>query len=110
MSEKTTAPARAPSLDRARVQHIAKLAALSLSDAEADRFAGELAAIVRYVEELDTVDTTNVAPTAHVQLERAPLREDVARPGLSHDDALAAAPRVQNEGFAVPGFVTPEEG
>ena len=110
MPEKTTPPARAGSLDRAQVQHIAKLAALSLSDTEADRFAGELAAIVRYVEELDTVDTTNVAPTAHVQLERAPLREDEARPGLSHHDALAAAPRVEHEGFAVPGFVTPAEG
>lgn len=110
MSDTTTPPARAASLDRARVHHIAKLAALSLSDAEADRFAGELAAIVRYVEELDTVDTSNVPPTAHVQLERAPLREDEARPGLSHDDALAAAPRVEHEGFAVPGFVTPTEG
>lgn len=92
-------------IDSARVHHIAKLAALSLSDAEAERFAHELDAIVRYVEELDTLDTSNVAPTAHVQLERASLREDEVLPGLSHDEALAGAPRVEHEGFAVPAFV-----
>ena len=92
-------------IDRARVHHIAKLAALSLSDAEAEGFAQELDAIVRYVEELDALDTSRVAPTAHVQLERAPLREDAVLAGLSRDEALAAAPRVEHDGFAVPAFV-----
>jgi aspartyl-tRNA(Asn)/glutamyl-tRNA(Gln) amidotransferase subunit C len=98
-------PSRDAPLDRARVHHIAKLAALSLTDAEADRFTGELSAIVRYVAELDGVDTAAVTPTAHVQLERAPLRADEALPGLSHEDALRAAPRVEHEGFAVPAFM-----
>ncbi|MGH7269529.1 MAG: Asp-tRNA(Asn)/Glu-tRNA(Gln) amidotransferase subunit GatC, partial [Polyangiaceae bacterium] len=58
----------APKLDRALVLHVAKLAALSVSDAEADRFAGELGRIVQHVEQLDTVDTAGIEPTAHLQL------------------------------------------
>jgi aspartyl-tRNA(Asn)/glutamyl-tRNA(Gln) amidotransferase subunit C len=92
-------------VDRALVLHVAKLASLSLSDAEADRFAGELARIIGLVEQLDLVDTRDVPPTAHVQLDRAPWRDDEPTPGLSHDDALAQAPRVEHGGFAVPTFV-----
>jgi aspartyl-tRNA(Asn)/glutamyl-tRNA(Gln) amidotransferase subunit C len=92
-------------LDRAAVLHVAKLASLSLSDDEADRFTEELARIVAYVDELATVDTAGVEPTAEVQLTRSAWRADEVEPGLSHDDALAAAPKVEHGGFAVPVFV-----
>jgi aspartyl-tRNA(Asn)/glutamyl-tRNA(Gln) amidotransferase subunit C len=95
----------APPIDRAMVQHVAKLASLSLSDDEADRFAAELARIVSYVEQLETLDTREVPPTAHVQLDRAPWREDEVKPCLTHEEALAQAPRAEEGGFAVPTFV-----
>jgi aspartyl-tRNA(Asn)/glutamyl-tRNA(Gln) amidotransferase subunit C len=95
----------APVVDRALVQHVAKLASLSLSPAEVDRFAAELARIVGYVEQLDGLDTTGVPPTAHVLLDRTPWREDEVVPCLTRDDALAQAPHVEGDGFAVPTFV-----
>ncbi|HEX4446912.1 MAG TPA: Asp-tRNA(Asn)/Glu-tRNA(Gln) amidotransferase subunit GatC [Polyangiaceae bacterium] len=95
----------APKISREVVLHVAKLASLSVSDAEADRFAGELARVVAYVEQLDAVDTRDVPPTANVQVERVALRADEVVPGLSHEDALAQAPRVESEGFAVPAFL-----
>jgi len=94
-----------PAIDRALVLHVAKLASLSLSDADADRLAGELAKIVGYVAQLDALDTRDVPPTAHLQIDRTPWRQDEPRPGLSHEDALAQAPRVEGDGFAVPAFV-----
>jgi aspartyl-tRNA(Asn)/glutamyl-tRNA(Gln) amidotransferase subunit C len=94
-----------PTIDGARVRHVAKLASLSLSDDEAARFAGELAKIVDYVAQLDALDTTGVPPTAHVLLDRMPLRADEPRACLTHEEALAQAPRVEGEGFAVPAFV-----
>lgn len=94
-----------PNIDGALVRHVAKLASLSLSEEEAARFAGELAKIVAYVAQLDALDTSGVPPTAHVLLDRMPLRPDEPRPCLGHDDALAQAPRVEGEGFAVPAFV-----
>jgi aspartyl-tRNA(Asn)/glutamyl-tRNA(Gln) amidotransferase subunit C len=95
----------AVTIDRARVLHVARLAGLSLSDEEADRFAGELARIVAYVEQLDEVDTTDVPPTATVQLRPAALRPDEVGDCLSHEEALRGAPRVEDGGFAVPAFV-----
>jgi aspartyl-tRNA(Asn)/glutamyl-tRNA(Gln) amidotransferase subunit C len=92
-------------IDDARVRHVAKLASLSLSDEEATRFAGELAKIVDYVAMLEALDTRDVPPTAHMQLSRMPLRPDDPVPSLPHEEALAQAPRVEGEGFAVPAFV-----
>jgi aspartyl-tRNA(Asn)/glutamyl-tRNA(Gln) amidotransferase subunit C len=91
--------------DRAQIQHLATLASLSLTDAEMDSMGSELEAIVRYVDELAAVETTNVPPTAQVKLGETAWREDVAVDGLSHEDALQAAPHAERDGFAVPGFV-----
>lgn len=101
----TLPPMPAPKVDRALVLRVARLASLSLSDVEADRFATELARIVQHVEQLEALDTRDVPPTAHVQLDRLALRDDLPTPGLSHDDALAQAPAVEAGGFAVPTFV-----
>jgi aspartyl-tRNA(Asn)/glutamyl-tRNA(Gln) amidotransferase subunit C len=95
----------APKIDRAVVLHVAKLSALSLSEAEVNRFSLELGRIVGYVEQLDALDTADVPPTAHVQLDRLPVRADEPVPCLSRDEVLAQAPQVENEGFAVPAFV-----
>jgi aspartyl-tRNA(Asn)/glutamyl-tRNA(Gln) amidotransferase subunit C len=94
-----------PQIDRAIVLHIAKLSSLSLSSAEVDRFTGELARIVQHVAQLDAVDTRDVPPTAHVQLECMPLRHDEVGLCLSREAALSQAPQVESDGFAVPAFV-----
>ncbi len=87
------------------VRKVARLARLELRPDEVVRMASELSAIVGYVQQLRELDTSDVPPTAHVRLARAPLRKDAPRPGLPHDEALAEAPRVAHDGFAVPGFV-----
>lgn len=95
----------AAQIDQSLVLHVAKLASLSLADGEVDRFAHELKRIVAYVEQLDALDTSDVPPTAHVRLDRAPWRVDEPRPCLAHEEALAQAPAVEADGFAVPPFV-----
>jgi aspartyl-tRNA(Asn)/glutamyl-tRNA(Gln) amidotransferase subunit C len=97
-------------LDLDRIRHVAQLAELALTEEEERRFAGELARIVSFFADLDAIDTTDVPPTAHVAgvepvRSEEGWREDVAKPGLAHDDAMAGAPRVEHEGFAVPTFV-----
>ena len=93
-----------------RLRHVAQLAELTLAPDEEARLAGELGRIVALFAELDAIDTTDVPPTAHVAgieptVSEEGWREDVVRPGLAHDDALAGAPRVAHDGFAVPTFV-----
>lgn len=103
-------------MDRAQIRHVAELAELELTDDEEERLATEIGRIVAYVRELDAIDTNDVPPTAHVMAEAAPdpsrpdepmgtLREDVPQPGLSHEEALAGAPRAGHGGFEVPTFV-----
>ncbi|HSQ62307.1 MAG TPA: Asp-tRNA(Asn)/Glu-tRNA(Gln) amidotransferase subunit GatC [Polyangiaceae bacterium] len=87
------------------VAHLAELASLSLTGDEAAALAKDLEAIVRYVDELNQLDTEGVPPTSHVQLKRGALREDAVQPGVSHEDALSQAPEVSEGGFAVPRFV-----
>jgi aspartyl-tRNA(Asn)/glutamyl-tRNA(Gln) amidotransferase subunit C len=93
-----------PLFDRTEILHLASLASVSLSDAEAETMARELRAIVAYVEELGAVDTSEVDVGAGVAAP-TPWRADIVTLGLSHDEALAGAPKATETGFAVPGFV-----
>jgi aspartyl-tRNA(Asn)/glutamyl-tRNA(Gln) amidotransferase subunit C len=99
--------AKAEGIDRALIDHVAQLASLSLTEAEANKLTGEVAGILKYVGELATLDTSSVPPTAQVGAgpDAGALRADEVRPGLSHEDAVAQAPRESHGGFAVPGFV-----
>lgn len=99
------APTVAPLLGEMEVRKVAQLARLALGPEEIGRMTAELSAIVGYVQKLLELDTTDVPPTSHVQIEKLALRRDEPRVGLSHDDALAEAPRLTQEGFAVPAFV-----
>jgi aspartyl-tRNA(Asn)/glutamyl-tRNA(Gln) amidotransferase subunit C len=94
------------SIDRALIRHVAELASLSLTEAEGEKLTQEIGAILGYISELDSLDTSNVPPTAQVALGHdVALRSDVVLPCLSHEDALAQAPRAAQGGFAVPAFV-----
>ena len=98
-------PPEAKPITRAEVLAIARLAHLDLSDEEVERMTRELGGILAYVRQLEEVDTASVPPTAHVQLDRLALRLDVPEESLPHDLALREAPRVSEDGFAVPAFV-----
>jgi len=92
-------------IDRNTVRHVALLARLELSEEELDRFAHELADILDYVAKLDELDTTDVPPTSHSLPLANVMREDVARPSLPRDEALANAPEAEDGYFKVPQVI-----
>jgi aspartyl-tRNA(Asn)/glutamyl-tRNA(Gln) amidotransferase subunit C len=95
-------------ISRDDVLHVADLARLHLSDEEVDRMQSQLSNILEAIQTLRDVDTSHVGPTASViQLENV-MREDVARPGLSRDAALANAPLRDDPFLRVPTVL--EEG
>jgi aspartyl-tRNA(Asn)/glutamyl-tRNA(Gln) amidotransferase subunit C len=47
------------------------------------------------MERLNQLDTEHIPPTAQVIEAQNVLRDDVTRPGLTHDKALANAPRAE---------------
>lgn len=94
-----------PTIGPDEIRHVAQLAQLSLSAEEATAMTTEIGRILEYVHELDSLDTSNVPPTANVQLGPTAWREDVVTEGVSHEQALSQAPRSSQGGFAVPAFV-----
>jgi aspartyl-tRNA(Asn)/glutamyl-tRNA(Gln) amidotransferase subunit C len=84
------------------VRRIAQLARLQLTDAECDRMAVDLSAILDYMTLLDQADTTGVEPTAHPLSATNVLRDDVPRESISSDVALANAPAKDAPYFKVP--------
>jgi len=78
---------------------------LELDDAELERVTAELGSIIGYIEQLKTVDVEGVPPTAHVQLDHMPLRQDTVAPSLERETVLAQAPAANADGFTVPAFV-----
>jgi aspartyl-tRNA(Asn)/glutamyl-tRNA(Gln) amidotransferase subunit C len=89
-------------MDRRELEHLARLASLSLDPEEAGALAKDLAAIVEYVKQLDTLDTKDAPPTAQMELGKAAWREDALSPCLPREEALSQAPDVKDDGFAVP--------
>ncbi len=108
--------ARTASISVDEVRRIAGLAHLVIEPGEEARYARELCAILGYVQQLEDVDVEGVAPTARVSSARAPgrapawLRADEPGKSLPAELALREAPRVVDEGFAVPAFVDDEGG
>lgn len=84
------------------VEHVAKLARLSLTDEEKQRFAEQLARIIDHFNELSSVDTTGVEPLSHALPIVNVLREDEVKESLGHDKLMANGPAVENGFFRVP--------
>ncbi|MGI8775223.1 MAG: Asp-tRNA(Asn)/Glu-tRNA(Gln) amidotransferase subunit GatC [Actinomycetota bacterium] len=92
-------------IDRAAVDHVARLARLDLSEDERERMRGELSAILDHADKIQELDLDGVEPTSHALPLRNAMREDEVRPSLSQDDALANAPRSEDGRFLVPQIV-----
>ncbi len=101
---------RMGALSRADVEHVAYLARLGLTDDELTRLEGELNHILDQYAILARLDTDAIPPTAQtIELENI-LREDVARPSLTVDEALANAPAREGNRIVVPAIIGAEQG
>ena len=87
------------------VQKIAKLARIAMSEDDAAALAPELNAILGFVEQLEEVDTSSVAPMAAVIPNTLRLREDAVTDGDVREKVLANAPARQGGFFGVPKVI-----
>jgi len=84
------------------VNKVAKLANLTITPDEEKEFDKQLNDIVGYIEKLNSVDTTGIAPTAQVTGLVNRTREDkIAQNSLSQKDALSGGKKIHNEMFVV---------
>ena len=89
-------------LTRADVEHVARLARLALDDDEVEQFTRELAVILDHADQVASLDTADVPPTAHPVPLVNVFRPDEPLPCLDRDAVLAAAPDVYEGQFRVP--------
>jgi len=85
-----------------QVRHVATLAALELSEREAQLMQEDLGSILDYIAALEQVDVRGVEAVFHPSQLASPQRADEVRPSLPREVALAAAPESEQGGFAVP--------
>jgi aspartyl-tRNA(Asn)/glutamyl-tRNA(Gln) amidotransferase subunit C len=93
-------------LSTADVERVAALAHLELTDAEKQLFTRQLADILHYAEQIQTLDTAGVPATAHVNPPQRD-RDDDPAPSLPVDEAVANAPDAAPEAglFRVPRVI-----
>ncbi len=87
------------------VEHIAKLAKLEFSESEKEKFTHQFNDILKYMEELNSVDTTNIEPLSQVIELQNVFRDDVVKPSISTEEALKNAPDKTDEHFKVPKVI-----
>jgi aspartyl-tRNA(Asn)/glutamyl-tRNA(Gln) amidotransferase subunit C len=83
------------------VDHVAKLARLSLSDEERHTFARQLDEILAYAEAIQSLDTEGVEPMSHAAASES-FRDDTRRAGLPREVAVLSAPDGADGLFRVP--------
>jgi len=88
-------------LSRDQVAHVAMLARLGLSEAEMERYRGQLDAILAHVDRLQQVDTSQVVETAQIGGLLNAWREDERGACLPQEAALGNAPRRRGAFFEV---------
>ncbi|GAB3114104.1 Asp-tRNA(Asn)/Glu-tRNA(Gln) amidotransferase subunit GatC [Janibacter alkaliphilus] len=96
------------SITRDDVAHLAGLARIRLSDAELDRMVGELDEILGAVAQVQQAPIEGVEPMSHPMPLVNVTREDVVRPSLTPEQALAGAPAAEEQRFSVPRILSEE--
>ena len=96
-------------ITRAEVRHLADLARIDLGDAELDHLAPQLSVILESVASIQGVAADDIPPTSHPIPVTNVFREDVVAPCLPAEQALAGAPLVEDQKFAVPRILGDEQ-
>ena len=87
------------------VEYVANLSKLELSPQEKIRFQSELDSIIKYIDQLNELNTDNVPITSHVVPLENVFREDRVLPSLPQDKALSNAPKKKDGFFKVPKVI-----
>lgn len=97
-------------LERSKVQHIAALARIGLSEEELEMFQDQLSHILEQFQVLGELDTAGLAPTGRAGELNTVTREDVPQDCLTSGEVLGSAPRTEGEFIRVKPVLTEVEG
>lgn len=84
------------------VKHVAKLARLELNEEETIQYTKQLGDILKYVEQMNEVDTTGIEPMPHAVPVYNVMREDVVKYENTKEEMMKNAPYEEDGFFRVP--------
>ena len=87
------------------MKKLAHLAALHLSPDEMAHYAPELTNMLQFIEQMNTVDTTTIAPLTHPLDLAQRLREDKVTESNDRDKYQAIAPETEAGLYLVPKVI-----
>ncbi len=81
---------------REEIDHLAQLSNFSLNDEEAKSLKGDLENIIKYISQLDQLNTEGVEPTYQVfEMENVWRADEISPQDADREDLLALAPAFQ---------------
>lgn len=92
-------------IDRAVIEHLAKLSRLKLTEDEIPLYERQLGDIVALMEELARIDVSSVPETAQVLEVTNVFRADEPGTPFPREKLLASAPEAQEGCFTVPRVI-----
>jgi len=85
-----------------QIEHLADLAHLDITEAEMEKYAEEISAILDYFTQLQELDTSAVEPMAQVFDLQNVMREDKSSKSGGRNRVLAEAPELADKQIKVP--------
>jgi len=93
------------SLDKSTLERVAYLARIKINNSEIDKMIEELNNIMKWIEELNEVDISNVEPMTGVSNMTLREREDKVTDGGYQDKIVSNAPEKIDTSFSVPKVI-----
>ena len=97
------------SLTDRELEHLERLARVKLAAESREKLRGQLARIIEFVKQLQTIDTAGCEHRASVSGFEPALRADETKPCLQREEVLGAAPQREKEFFGVPPVIEADE-
>jgi aspartyl-tRNA(Asn)/glutamyl-tRNA(Gln) amidotransferase subunit C len=93
------------SIDKNTVKHISKLARISLDEKKVDSLSKDLTSIMRFIENLNKLNTDKIEPLTSIINASLKSRKDEVKDGKIRDQILKNSPEKNEEFFVVPKVI-----
>ena len=93
------------SIDKDTVKHISKLARISLDEKNVDSLSKDLTSIMKFIENLNKLNTDKTAPLTSIINASLKSRKDEVKDGKIRDQILKNSPEKNDEFFVVPKVI-----
>ena len=93
------------SIDLKTIKHISKLSRISVDEQKAEKLAGDLNSIFKFIEKLNELNTNNVEPLTSVAETTLKFRADEVKNQNIREQIIKNSPEDNEDFFVVPKVV-----